>query len=176
MSDSHHDRHIRRKPAQNEPVSRHGTAAAHPFDSSAAVPWRRVALWGFLLNMIWEFAQCTVLYDMWDWGFWRATVWMWGAILGDVLIVLGVVGLARRLAPQVTPPDARGWTALLAVGFVASVGLEWAAQALDLWGYSPLMPTVTVLGHTVGLSPIAQVTGLPALSAFLAGRNASSNP
>jgi hypothetical protein len=53
---------------------------------------------------------------------------------------------------------------------VASVGLEWAAQALDLWGYSDLMPTLTVLGHTVGLSPVVQVTTLPALSAWLATR------
>lgn len=138
--------------------------------SSKAVPWRRVALWGFGLNALWEFGQCTVLYDMWDWGFWRATAWMWGAIVGDVLIVLGVVWASRPLAPRVAPPDGRGWAALLAVGFVTSVGLEWAAQVLDLWGYSPLMPTLTVLGHTVGLSPIVQVTTLPAVSAWAAGR------
>ena len=49
-------------------------------------------------------------------------------------------------------------------------GLEWAAQALDLWGYSELMPTVEVLGRTVGLSPIVQVMLLPALSVYLASR------
>jgi hypothetical protein len=107
--------------------------------------------------MVWEFGQCIVLYDMWDWGFWRTTAWMWGAIAGDVLIVLGVVEAA-----------------LLAVGFAASVGPELAAQALNLWGYSDLMPTVTVLGHTVGLSPVVQVTTLPALSAGAAGRQAAT--
>lgn len=140
----------------------------------SSLPLKRVALWGFGLNAFWEFAQCTVLYDMWDWGFWRATTWMWGAILGDVLIVLGAVLGAVLLvgARRVAPPDALGWAALLGVGFVMAVGLEWAAQALSLWSYSDLMPTLTVLGHTVGLSPVVQVTALPALSAWLATRRA----
>ena len=51
------------------------------------------------------------------------------------------------------PPDARGWTALLAAGFVAAVFLEWAAQVLALWDYSTLVPTIRVFGHTVGLAP-----------------------
>lgn len=146
--------------------------------ASPRLPWRRIALWGFLLNMLWEFGQCTVLYDMWSWGFWRATVWMWGAILGDVLIVLGVAALARwavgarPLAPRgARSLDVRGWTALLVVGFVASVFLEWAAQVLGLWGYSDLMPVIDVFGHTVGLSPVVQVTALPALSVYLAARS-----
>lgn len=138
-----------------------------------SLPLKRISLWGFILNMLWEFGQCTVLYDMWDWGFWRATVWMWGAIFGDVLIVLGVVLGAVLVvgANRLRPPDRLGWAVLLGVGFVASVGLEWAAQALGLWGYSDLMPTLTVLGHTVGLSPVVQVTTLPALSVWLASRS-----
>lgn len=109
---------------------------------------------------------------MWSWAFWRATVWMWAAIFGDVLIVLAVADLAMRLAgrARLTPPDWRGHAALLAVGFVAAVGLEWAAQALELWGYSDLMPTLDVFGYTVGLSPVVQVTTLPALSVILATR------
>ena len=136
------------------------------------LPLRRIALWGFGLHALWEFAQCTLLYDMWDWGFWRATAWMWGAIAGDVVITLGVaLGAALVVgARHLAPPDRRGWTSLLGVGFVASIWLEWGAQALDLWGYSDLMPTLTVLGHTVGLSPIVQVTVLPALAVWLATR------
>ena len=110
---------------------------------------------------------------MWDWGFWRATVWMWGAIAGDVVITLGVaLGAALAVgARRLDPPRSVGWAALLGVGFVASVGLEWGAQALDLWGYTALMPTLTVLGHTVGLSPIVQVTILPALAVWGATRH-----
>ena len=138
-------------------------------------PWKRVAVWGLILNMIWEFGQCVFLYDMWDWGFWRGTLWMWAAIFGDVLIVLGVVYLAGRLAGRVRlmPPDVRGWSALLAVGFVASVVLEWLARVLNLWGYSDLMPTLTLLGYTVGLAPVIQITLLPALSLYLAVRRRS---
>lgn len=136
------------------------------------LPLKRVALWGLVLNALWEFAQCVFLYDMWDWSFWRASAWMWGAIAGDVLIVLGVVVLAALLvgAHRLRPPDAAGWAALLGVGLVAAVGLEWAAQALELWGYTGLMPTLRVLGREVGLSPIVQVTALPALSVRLAAR------
>jgi len=135
-----------------------------------SLPWPGIAVYGFLLNMLWEFVQCTVLYDMWSWGFWRATAWMWGAIAGDVVIVLGVVGLARLAvgADPLVSLNLQGWAGLLLIGFGASVGLEWAARALGLWGYSAWMPTITVLGHTVGLSPIVQVTGLPALSVAIA--------
>ena len=137
------------------------------------LPIRRIALWGFLLNMVWEFFQCIFLYDMWDWGFRRATVWMWGAILGDVVIVLGVTFAAVLLVGRrhMNPPSRRGWAGLLAVGFVASVALEWLAQAFSLWGYSTWMPTLTVAGYTIGLSPIIQVTLLPALSVYLATRH-----
>jgi hypothetical protein len=147
------------------------TEPAHDM-ASRSLPWTRIAAYGFLLNAVWEFGQCTVLYDMWSWGFWRATVWMWGAIVGDVGIVLGVAGLARLAVGRgpLMNMSLRGWSALLLIGLVASVGLEWVARALELWGYSTWMPTITVLGRTVGLSPIVQVTSLPALSVAIAIR------
>lgn len=120
--------------------------------------------------MLWEFGQCGLLYDMWDWGFWRGTAWMWGAIVGDVGIVLGVAALARLAVGDdaLTSMTGRGWTALLAVGFVAGIFLEWLAKILQLWSYTALMPTVTLFGHTVGLSPIVQIAILPALSVAVA--------
>lgn len=94
---------------------------------------------------------------------------MWGAIIGDVGIVLGVVAVSQLVvgANALRQMRGRGCAVLLTVGFAASVGLEWAARALGLWGYSAWMPTITVLGHAVGLSPIVQITALPALSVAL---------
>lgn len=140
---------------------------------TTSLSWRRIAAYGFLLNMLWEFGQCVFLYNMWEWGFWRATAWMWGAIVGDVGIVLGVAGLARLTVGSLplASMNRLGWTALLAFGFVASVLLEWMAQVLHLWGYSALMPTIRILGHTVGLSPIIQITALPAFSVAWAARS-----
>lgn len=72
-----------------------------------------------------------------------------------MLIVLGVAAGAVLLTgrSRLAPPDARGRTTLLAVGFVAAVFLEWAAQVLALWDYSALMRRYGSSGHTVGLAP-----------------------
>jgi hypothetical protein len=43
-----------------------------------------------------------------------------------------------------------------------------SARALGHWSYTSLMPTLSVLGVTVGIVPIAQITLLPALSLRLA--------
>lgn len=136
------------------------------------LPLGRITLWALLLNMGWEFIQCIFLYDMWDWGFWKATAWMWGAILGDVVIVLGVTLLSTFLvgAERLRPPNPTGWAALVGVGFVAGVALEWLARVLRLWEYSGWMPILEVGAYEVGLSPIAQITVLPAVSVYLASR------
>jgi uncharacterized membrane protein YeaQ/YmgE (transglycosylase-associated protein family) len=95
---------------------------------------------------------------------------MWAAIAGDVLIVLAVVFLAGRVAGKrhIVSLDGRGWLVLVSIGLVFALSLEWLAQALDLWRYSELMPTVRIFGRTVGLSPIVQVTFLPAVSVRMA--------
>jgi hypothetical protein len=136
------------------------------------LPLRRVALWGVLLNAIWEFVQCTFLYDMGGWGFWKATAAMWSAILGDVLIVFGVVFAAAVFVgfSHLDPPDGKGWGALLAVGLAVGVALEWAARSLGLWSYGPAMPTLEIAREAVGLSPILQVLLLPAASVYLGSR------
>jgi hypothetical protein len=138
---------------------------------------RQVALYGLVLNAAWEFGQCTFLFGMWEWAFWKSMVWMWGAILGDVLIVLGITYLAYALAGphHLIPLDRKGWFTLFVIGFVASVFLEWIARFLGLWTYGPLMPTLRIFDETVGLSPIIQVTILPALSVYLATRRITAS-
>lgn len=133
------------------------------------LPLRRIATWAFLLNAIWEFGQCTMLYDMWGWGLLRGAAWMWAAILGDVVIVLGVVWVSCHVAGDnhMNPPDGRGTTVLISISGIASIALEWLARYVQLWEYSALMPTIEVLGFSVGLSPILQITVLPPLCVFL---------
>ena len=139
-------------------------------------PLIRVAIWGLALNAAWELVQCTVLYDMWSWGVARAGLYMLAAIIGDVGIVLGVLYLSTEIVgvQHLRPLDVTGWLGTLAIGLVAALFLEWLARVVGLWGYSDLMPTITILEHTVGVSPVVQVTILPALSLFMATRRTSS--
>ncbi len=139
---------------------------------TAKINWVHVALWGGLLNALWELIQCWFLFDMTDWQFWRGSAWMWGAILGDILIVLGVVFIASKITKRsnLAPPNVVGWMVLILIGFTASVVLEWSARKLMLWEYNSVMPSAEIFGIDVGISPIVQITMLPALSAWLASR------
>src|SRR5699024_6862326 len=93
-----------------------------------------IILWAFILNTIWEFGQCIYFYDMWSWSFWKSTIWMWIAIFGDILIVLGLWKITTLLVPPVHfyKPNATGFTILLLISFVAAVFLEWIAVYLEL--------------------------------------------
>jgi hypothetical protein len=133
-------------------------------------PLKLLAAFGALLNMVWEFAQCLFLYDMTGWSNWKDAAYMSASIAGDVLIVLGVVtaswlAFGRSVSALL---GFRGKIATIALGFVAGILLEWFARVLNLWSYSPLMPTIAVAGETVGLAPVIQVTILPAASLCLA--------
>ena len=132
----------------------------------------RFALWSTALHGAWEYAQCPPFYDMTGMPRRQHDALMLAATAGDVAINLGVGAVAEQLVGRepVRRSTPTGTAALLSVGFAAAVGLEWAAQRLDLWSYTDRMPTVRVAGHDVGLLPIVQVTVLPALSAWMARR------
>ena len=137
--------------------------------------WQRIALAGLVLNAAWEFAQCGLLYEMnapegTPLSWMRGWLWMLAAVLGDVVLVLGVFWGAARLVGRrrVAPPDTVGWCALLLLGLTAGLLVEWAARSLSLWRYGPLMPTFNVFGATIGLAPIVQMLVLPALSVRIA--------
>ena len=133
-----------------------------------SLPIKPLAAFGLLLNMLWEFAQCLFLYDMAGWSFWRSAAYMSAAIVGDVLIVLGVVATSWLSLGRSMPAllCSRGWITTLALGLVAGLLLEWFARVLNLWSYSALMPTISVGSQTVGLAPIIQVMILPAASLY----------
>lgn len=142
------------------------------------LPWKRIALWGFALNAGWEFVHAGPFYDMWEEvGLGSGLFHIGLAILGDVVLVLGVTlaasgGVGRR---NVLNVSWQGCVALLAAGLAAAIGLEWAAKTLGWWTYNAWMPTLTVFDETVGLSPVAQVTLLPALSVWLATRSSAQS-
>lgn len=97
---------------------------------------------------------------------------MWTAIFGDILIVLGLWKVTTLLLPSVQFefPGYKGYLTLLMFSFGASIFLEWIAIYFDLWQYTAAMPVVTILNSDVGLSPVLQITFLPALSIYLANR------
>lgn len=99
---------------------------------------------------------------------------MTAAIAGDVVIVIGVAYIAFQLtgAATLNKPTLIGWGVLIGVGFLAGIVLEWMAQLLRLWAYSPWMPSIPVLGYEVGLLPVLQVTILPAIAVYLSTRTA----
>jgi len=136
-----------------------------------------VVIWAFLLHTLWEFTQCLFFYSMWDWPFWKATLWMWAAIFGDILIVLGLWKAAAVFASaiQVNVTGFKGYALLLSISFLASIFLEWIAKVLNLWQYSSNMPVIEILNHQVGFSPVLQITFLPALSVYLAGKSKMKN-
>jgi len=139
----------------------------------SSLPLRRIALWALALNALWEFAQCGIFYQMWDEGLLNGSFLMTSAIAGDVAIVIAVAFIAFQLtgADVLNKPALSGWVVLVAVGFVAGLVLEWMSQVLRLWGYSPWMPSVPVLGFEVGLLPVLQIAILPAISVYLATRS-----
>jgi len=137
-----------------------------------SLPIKLLAAFGFLLNVLWEFAQCLVLYDMTGWSIWRSAAYMSAAIAGDAVIVLGVVAASWLSLGRSMPAllSSRGWITTLALGLVAGVLLEWSARVLNLWSYSALMPAILVAGEAVGLAPVIQITVLPAFSLYLAAQ------
>lgn len=132
---------------------------------------RDIVLIGLILNAIWEFAQAGPLYDMWKEvstaaGLFHISM----AILGDAVIVLSIAAFAQWLC-RLTSVLSLTWDVVICIlvtAFFSALFLEWSAKFLDWRTYNELMPTLTVFGETVGLSPLHQITFLPFLSIFLA--------
>lgn len=106
---------------------------------------------------------------MWEWPFWKATVWMWAAIIGDIVIVLALWKITTALFSSVSfdNPKLKNYLYLIVISFLASIVLEWGAKYFGLWTYSNLMPVLIIFDYEVGLSPIIQITFLPALTIYL---------
>ena len=93
---------------------------------------------------------------------------MWAAIIGDVFIVLGLWKITEFIFSSVNFEKLKlnDYLYFIFISFIASIVLEWAAKFLELWTYSDLMPVLIIFDYEVGLSPIVQITFLPALSVY----------
>jgi hypothetical protein len=144
----------------------------------SALPLPYIALWASILSGAWELVQCTLFFDMWGWGLWTNILWMSAATAIDLVLVLGVIWLASRIAgaAQIRRPSRSGTAVLVLVGGLAGAIIEWVAGAMHLWTYSKRMPTMTLFKASIGLTPVLQMALLPLISVLLAtgsGRDVS---
>ena len=144
----------------------------------SALPLAHVALWASILSGAWEIVQCALFFDMWGWGLWTNLLWMSAATAIDVVLVLGVIWLASRIVgvAQIRRRSRSATAALLLIGGLAGVVIEWLAGAMHLWTYSKAMPTIMLFKVSIGFTPVLQMALLPLISVVLAtgsGRDAS---
>ncbi|MGH7412469.1 MAG: hypothetical protein ACREJ6_15615 [Candidatus Methylomirabilis sp.] len=135
-------------------------------------PETNVAIFAFLLNLPWEFAQVPLFAG-------RPTAAHWSAILICARASLGDVGIAltafwsvatavrsRRWIVQARPGQTAGF---VAVGVTITIILEWlATHMLGRWAYAAAMPIVPVL--QIGLAPLLQWIVLPPLVVWFVRR------
>ena len=155
--------------APRAPDRWYGDVGTRGFIVRAYLPWL------LLLSFAWELAQLP-LYAIWreaspgDIAF---------AVLhctvGDLLIGAAALALALTLAragalAQWNWRRVALWSAILAVVYTASS--EWLNTTLGRWSYAPSMPTLTLGGVRIGLSPLAQWLVVPPLALFAARRKA----
>lgn len=122
------------------------------------IPEVPVALFGFLLNFVWEFWQVPLYGEIPDRPHWEATKTCTFATFGDVVIVLVAFWSAAvidRSRHWVASPTKKTIATFLLVGVGITLVAEYiATEALNLWSYGELMPIIPVLG--IGVSPIFQ--------------------
>ncbi len=117
-------------------------------------------------NLIWEVLQLP-LYTIWDTGTSREQVFAVAhCTLGDLLIALATLILALVIAGHPGWPRSRFWpVAVLTIAFGAAYAVfsEWLNMVVRAaWAYSDRMPSVSLLGTTMGLSPLLQWIVVPA--------------
>ena len=135
-------------------------------------PETNVAIFGFLLNLPWEFAQVPFFAGMPSARHWTAILVCGRATLGDVAIALAafwtvavVVG-ARR---WVLAPTRGRVAAFVAVGVSITIVMERLATGpLERWAYAERMPIVPVVD--IGLAPLLQWVVLPPLIVWFVRR------
>lgn len=109
-------------------------------------PETNVAIFAFLLNLTWEFAQVPLFAGMPSAEHWRAILVCGRATLGDVFISLlafWTVAACARARSWVLRPAVRQVSGFVAVGVLITIVMEWlATQVLGRWTYGEAMPVI----------------------------------
>lgn len=113
----------------------------------------------YALNLIWEVAQAPLYAGYRD--FWQNLPMCAWASLGDVVIVAAIYALfavVHRDIDWVTRLRLEGLAAIVVVGALVGVAVEWWALATVRWDYAamPILPVVRV-----GLLPVMQLMVIP---------------
>ena len=152
-------------------------------DTQASLAWLRGlrAYLGAVAggNLVWEVLQLP-LYTIWQTGTAREQAFaVVHCTLGDLVIALSTLVLGLVLVGDDSWPRRRFWpvailTIVLGVGYTAFS--EWLNVVVRAaWAYSELMPVISAVGVTIGLSPLLQWIAVPA-AAFAVARGMTPNP
>lgn len=136
----------------------------------AASPWAGVALFGFLLNFVWELLQVPFYSGMERAPHWEATLFCLRATIGDVAIVVVAYGAVavRFGASWLAEPTVERLATFVGFGLLATGVIELLSVHLwGRWSYAAGVPTV--LG--VGLPPVLQWVLLPPVILWLTRRH-----
>ncbi|MGH7365438.1 MAG: hypothetical protein ACREK9_03430 [Candidatus Rokuibacteriota bacterium] len=135
-------------------------------------PETSIAIFAFLLNLTWEFAQVPLFAGMPSAQHWGAILVCGRATLGDVVIALvayWAIAASAGARSWVLRPTAAQLTGFVAAGVLITIFMEWlATQVLGRWMYAETMPVVPLLG--VGLSPLLQWIVLPPIVVWFVRR------
>lgn len=126
-------------------------------------PETNVALFAFLLNLPWEFAQVPFFAGMPAAQHWSGILVCARATLGDVVIALAAfwaVALAAGGRTWVTAPTPRRTAGFVSAGVLITIAMErLATGVLARWTYAEAMPVVPVVD--VGVTPLVQWMVIP---------------
>ena len=136
------------------------------------IPELNVAIFSFFLNFIWEMWQVPFFLAIPSGPHWAGVVACTQATFGDAAISLVAywsVAAFARSRRWILQPSLAQIGSFVMVGVVVTIAFETLATGfLERWNYSPLMPTLPILG--TGLVPLLQWILLPPLTIWFARR------
>ena len=137
------------------------------------LPEINIALFAFLLNLVWEFAQVPLYRDLPSGGHWISIQVCGRATLGDAMIaVVAFWAVAAMVGSRqwVTVPTAAHVARFVGIGLGITTALEWVAiHVQGRWAYGASMPIVP--GLQIGLAPVLQWLILPPLVVWFVTRH-----